>query len=403
MKKIYHIFFLKNLMTFLIPMLVPLLILGTLSSLLIQQNVKEQINQNNLNFLKQTKDNVELIFTELDSLHLQIVASAIQFVHLKNMLQKPLPDVNDFVELATLKNFIDSPAIARPYINSIYIYIDNDRERFITSSTGGLVSLDDYPDTSWYDSFRKHSSQEDIWSEKRTVPKTGSGDKQPIDVISMYRTLSVSAERDGVIALNVDPSYIEKRLAQLTTLENQSLLVIDKNNEVLFKNKSPQYLQHLDIAGIISNPNSLFSTELNHDSYVVTKLKSEKYGWSFRFHRAELIALSSTEPAAERNDLPVDLIVSRRDDSGLSLYQEKLEGYSNHHQNIGACGARALLAPASLQGHGCIQPYRQPYPEKFYRAKLPEDSNVRAKVQGSSHGVYGSAVPAEPAFPVQYS
>ena len=186
-------------MTFLIPMLVPLLVLGGLSTVLIQQYVTHEINSNNINVLKQTKENIELILNEQDSLNLHIVASAVQFVQLQNMLNKTYPTLTDFEQLAMLKNFIDSPAIGKPYIDSIYIYVKNEMNRFISSTTGGMIELPRFYDRAWYESYTRQSQEVTDWTEERKSKKLGVGNAILDNrVISMYKRISVSEKNTAL-------------------------------------------------------------------------------------------------------------------------------------------------------------------------------------------------------------
>lgn len=282
MKKTIRAFFVRNLSTFLIPMLIPILILGTLSSVLIQQFVKKEINNNNSNLLKQTKENIELVFNEQESLNLHIVASAVEFINLKSMLEKPYPEPDDYKQLASLKNFIDSPAIGRPYIDSIYVYVNNSKNRFISSMTGGFIDLTDHYDHSWYQSFQQHSKEEPMWTESRMTKKLNARNA-PVDteLITLYRRISISEEDDGIIVLNIKPEYIEQRLASLSTMNNQTLLIVNPQNEILIKNGNPFDLQEFDLDTISKQPNSLFELSVRGQPYIINKLYSEKYHWTF--------------------------------------------------------------------------------------------------------------------------
>ncbi|MFD0824057.1 sensor histidine kinase [Neobacillus sp. M.A.Huq-85] len=279
MKKIYHAFFIKNLTTFVIPMLIPLVVLGSLSTILIQHYVTKRINEDNLNVLKQTKENMELIFNELDSLNLYVVASATQFINLKKMLNQDWLDANDTRNLASLKNFIDSPNIARPYIDSIYLYLNNDKGQFLTSTTGGLVSLDDFYDRNWFNTFKYHSNKENLWAEARTITKQYPGfPEENVNLITMFR--KITGENDGVIVLNINSDYIEKHLNSLSTTNGQIFLVIDKDGKTIFNNQENQ-LKDLDNEKLISQQKSSFSIKLGKDAFIVSKIFSDKYGWTY--------------------------------------------------------------------------------------------------------------------------
>jgi two-component system, sensor histidine kinase YesM len=276
-------------------MQIPLLILGLLSTYLIQQYVKEKINTDNINLLIQTKENIELIFNELDSLNLYVVASATEFTQLKTMLNKDLLDPIDYKELASLKNFIDSPNIARPYIDSIYIYLRNDKGRFLSSTTGGLLEIDDFYDRQWYEDFIMHEGKETVWTDARTIHKVHAGfPKETVNLITMYRR--ISGENNGVIVLNINSNYIEQYLGNLSKMKDQGVLIVDQNNQVIFKNQETTN-HDIPIEQLISNQNSFFSIEFNQESYIVSKHYSEKYGWTF----------VSFSPTASLYEVPIRL------------------------------------------------------------------------------------------------
>jgi two-component system sensor histidine kinase YesM len=249
---------------------------------LIQQFVKEEINNNNVNLLKQTQENIELLFNEQESLYLHIVASAIEFMNLKSTLEKPYPEPEDFRQLASLKNFIDSPAIGRPYIDSIYIYLSNSKNRFISSTTGGLVDLKDYYDRNWYESSKTHSKEEEMWTESRTIKKLNvKNELVDTDLITLFRRISVSDDSDGMIVLNIKPEYIRQQLDSLATQNGQMLLIMNPQNEILIQNQASSNLEKMNLTEITRQPESLFEFSWNERAFVINKLYSEKYHWTF--------------------------------------------------------------------------------------------------------------------------
>ncbi|UUZ79133.1 hypothetical protein LJK88_28395 [Paenibacillus sp. P26] len=282
MGKTTRVFFVRNLLTFLIPMLIPILILGTLSSVIIQRFVTNEINPTNIHLLQQTKENIELVFNEQESLHLHIIASAVEFISLKSMLEKPYPDPEDYRRLASLKNFIDSPAIGRPYIDSIYIYVNNSRNRFVSSTTGGLVDLRDYYDQGWYDSYRAHSPQEEMWTESRTVSRpTIRNGTVDTGLITLYRRISVSDEKDGLIVLNVKRDYIEQPLSGPVSQSGQVLLILSPDNEVLTQSRDTVELNRPGLAYLNARQEPAFEWSPGNETLVVNKLHSDKYRWTF--------------------------------------------------------------------------------------------------------------------------
>ncbi|NOU85391.1 sensor histidine kinase [Paenibacillus sp. LMG 31460] len=278
--KTYHAFFLKNLFTFLIPMLVPILILGTMSTVIIKRYVTEEINHNTTNMLKQTKENIELIFKQLDSLNIHFMGNSIEFANLKSLMLKPSLELDDYKVLATIKNLIDAPAMAMPYIDSVYVYLNNDKNRLLSTTSGGLIDLNEFYDKAWFDSYKRHQHGDDlVWTENRTIKKYNF-ENSAVELISLYRKLSRD-QGDGLIVLNIDAKYIENHLSNLSTLQDQTLLILGPNGDVMFKNKKLPYFDHLIFKDLVSDGRPFYETNLNGLPFIVSKLNSDKYGWTY--------------------------------------------------------------------------------------------------------------------------
>ncbi|KIL39202.1 hypothetical protein SD70_21865 [Gordoniibacillus kamchatkensis] len=272
-------FLLKNLLTFLLPTLIPIVLLGTLSNVIIQQYVKSNVQSESLNILKQTKSNIELVLNELESLNVYFMTNAVEFVRLKALLQKPKFELEDYAALATIKNYIDAPAIARPFIDSIYIYLDNDKKQFITSSSGGFEKIGSYYDSDWYRSYVTHDARDLIWTEFRSVKKSKFS-SAATDLITIYRKLSLSPQEDGVIVLNIDPNYIRNLFDTLTTLKDQGLFITNKDGQILARNGKAGDVSEADIASLARLPDaSVYRT--GKENIYIFKEVSDKYGWTF--------------------------------------------------------------------------------------------------------------------------
>lgn len=281
MNRIEKSFYFKNLIRLLIPMLIPITILGTLAILLIHLYIKEKIHQENQNMLKQIQSNVELIFNELDTINLTIVASAVEFVDLQTMLQKEWFEPEDHRKLASLKNMIDSPSIAHPYIDSIYIYVENNRNRFLTSSTGGVVDLNNFDDTTWYPNYLQNQENNELWTENRTISRNPDDRvKLDVSVITVYRTFTLANGTPGVIVLNVNTAYFREYLNSLDTINGQNILVIDPNHQVLFENY-PVKLTESKIESMVSSASNIYSIEIQNVPSIAFRHESEKYDWAF--------------------------------------------------------------------------------------------------------------------------
>ncbi|MFB3167285.1 histidine kinase [Neobacillus sp. 179-C4.2 HS] len=281
--KLYRRFFLKNLLSILAPMMVPILILGISSYYIIQHYIVGDLQKKNTAILDQSKENIELLFQEQDSLNLTIVASAFQFTELQKILNTEYPDIVQLRELANLKNFIDSPAIGKPFIDSIYVYIDNNFDRFLSSSNGGMVTMSTYPDTEWLNDLKSNENTENVvWTKRRTISKEGIKNQLYKEkVISLFRRVPLDNNKDSFVVLNIKESYLTNSLSQLATFRDQQILVLNEDKEVVASN----YTNTKD-ANILVSQLNLTDSETNTVStkdgnMIVMNQYADNYNWSF--------------------------------------------------------------------------------------------------------------------------
>jgi two-component system, sensor histidine kinase YesM len=281
--KLYRRFFLKNLLSILAPMMVPILILGISSYYIIQHYIVGDLQKKNTAILDQSKENIELLFQEQDSLNLTIVASAFQFTELQKILNTEYPDIVQLRELANLKNFIDSPAIGKPFIDSIYVYIDNNFDRFLSSSNGGMVTMSTYPDTEWLNDLKSNENTENVvWTKRRTISKEGIKNQLYKEkVISLFRRVPLDNNKDSFVVLNIKESYLTNSLSQLATFRGQQILVLNEDKEVVASN----YTNTKD-ANILVSQLNLTDSETNTVStkdgnMIVMNQYADNYNWSF--------------------------------------------------------------------------------------------------------------------------
>ena len=274
-------FYRKNLLMFLIPLLIPLLVLGAFSILSTQRYVADQINKSNLNLLKQTRDSLELIMGELDSLNLNFSTNPEIILTLKALLRNANTalTLDEYRTLTTINNFINAPTNARPYIQSIYVYVQNPYKRFIATSDG-LTYIDGFPDKSWYDSYLRQREENPIWTQIRTV-KRFAFDKKTTKILTIYRRLYSAGLRhsNGVIVLNIYASYIENLIDNLETYPDQNILVIDETGRILLKNRPP--LAKVDYNRLIGTRREFFTFKTGRRSFIVSQLSSPRYSWRY--------------------------------------------------------------------------------------------------------------------------
>ncbi len=252
-------FFMKNLIIFLIPLLIPTLVLGSLSIVITQRYIKNQITQNDINLLNQAQTNIDLIFNEIDTLNIQFDSPSNMAFNLKRVLKKETMYSSDLSNIDTTCFFLNSFANSKPYIYSIHIYYENENGRFCTTNNG-IASLNNFFDTSWYDNYMHHSSEEKMWIETRNIKQYDFEEKET-KLITVYKRMLLN---NGVIALNLKADYIQNLLNKSVTAPEQNIFILDDNNKEIASSKTSSNIDDFDIKELIkSNINTIYSSKEN--------------------------------------------------------------------------------------------------------------------------------------------
>ena len=275
--------FKKNLILFLVPLLIPLLILGAFSIVITRHYIQNEINKNNFGALQQTKQNLELIFDELDSLNLHLGTNPEIVVTLKKILDSPapMPSVNfeEYQSLSTISNFINAPANARPYIHSIYVYFENNQQKMLTTFEG-LTNLDHFFDRDWYSSYLRHRAEDrNFWLEARQI-RQYSFYKKPTAVLTIYRKIYASSgykSTTGVIVLNIYTHYLKNYLNQFDPAAHPQFYVADEANNILLSNNPASSGDRAWLAGLSGGATLSHARKPDGVAYAVSQIYSEKY------------------------------------------------------------------------------------------------------------------------------
>ncbi|WP_028539284.1 sensor histidine kinase [Paenibacillus sp. J14] len=269
-------YFAKQLTAFLVPLLVPIVLLGSLSFLTTQHDVKRDINQNSSFLLHQSQTQLEMILNEIDTLYLALYDNTAIFNELSAVLKNPHYTYESSTSYRIISSFLNGFTSAKPYIQSFYLYVDNPYQRFL-SSVGGLVTLDHFYDTAWYDAFMDYTGPPAKWTSRRNI-KFYDFESDATPIVTFYNVL---VPQKIAIILNIKPKYIESILDDITKYPDQQLFVLDEENHIIFSNHHGGRLQESDIRSIAENPASFFDMDTPQGKVNVTKVESERYKWKY--------------------------------------------------------------------------------------------------------------------------
>jgi Predicted signal transduction protein with a C-terminal ATPase domain len=237
----------------------------------------DNINQNNTKVLNQTKEAIELIFNDLDSISLNFNLNPSVISKYKALLQKEEGSFEDYDALNNIQNLLTPPVNSKPYIQSIYVYFDNPKRNFLVSNEG-FVRMDNYIDRNWYNSFITSSEEINSWIETRSI-KQYDFEKENTNIISIYKKLYSPgvSKADGVIVMNIKKSYIDSIQYGLLTFPNQVALILDNKDRVVSGINYNSDIQEADIKAINKNPSKFFEYKTPKKSYMVSQVQSGRY------------------------------------------------------------------------------------------------------------------------------
>ena len=283
-------YFFRSLLNFLIPVVISLLALSALTAAIVFFFSRDITITNNLANLESLTTNMELILTELDSLTLSFGSTQQLESKYMTQLHKERLEYQDYAVLSNLRGFLRSPAYAREYIESIYVYYPNPYGRFLTADRT-LAMLSAYDDVGWFDSYQLHSPHRKIWTERRVLGHSAPG-IHGTQLITIYQMLP----NKGVIVLNLNEKYIGENIAGQKAYSDQSIYVLNSSNEILLRSSSGLPDSQIAQALAFSPPPSATPIQFyedRHSLYYQTYLA--RYEWRFIsvISKASFYSLSS--------------------------------------------------------------------------------------------------------------
>lgn len=271
-------FFWQRLLTLLPGALLPLLLFGIVIIVVLRGSISAWTDANNRNRLVQTQNQIELIIGEMDSLNITFsVNFDISSILMRSMLRENYNSSLQDVSKLT-RNYLIPAVAARPYVHSLYIYMDNPYGRFLTD-TDYLVTLDKFYDTSWYESYQHQKELDRPFDSDLRELKRYAFEKQSTQVITLYKRFFL---QQGVVVLNLNKKYFDSQLQKQAAFPGQQLLVLSADGQILMQSGYDPIPSGEDIAAIAASPSDTIPDyRLGGHHYQVTRVTSGLYGWTY--------------------------------------------------------------------------------------------------------------------------
>ncbi len=275
--------FLRYLAVVLIPVFV-LIVMGTASVAINQRYAARQDLETNRRTLEQVKSGVDFIFDELDSLNVIFSTSSEFLVSLNRILSSNALTLDESRILDTVRNFVNVSAYARPYVESIYVYIENPAGKLLTT-TDGIVDLSTYVDRDWFGRYLERPDTEFFWTETRMLGRLPAVEEGRM-LLSLFRRTDplIGVRAPGVVVLNIYRDDFDEMLGRMKSSPEQKIVILDSTGRTVSSEFGP------DVS--TTGP----YVRMDGDLYDTVELSSPKYGWTYMLFTpvARLYRMSNT-------------------------------------------------------------------------------------------------------------
>lgn len=258
-------FFIRNVLTFILPISIPVFIFSIMVMNVFQDSLRRDIDNNTIRALRMSKETIELIFSDMNTNKILIDYNPQLSLTLMRILGSDIITFEDATSLKHIHPFLKSSSYSRLYINSIYITTGNSKY-FLAN--GDKESIADYFDNEWYDSFLMQDEHTMLWTENRQIYN--------LDVVSIYQRTKLN----GVIVINVLQEYFDKVLDSITTYQDQIIAVLNEDNEVIFSNADNELSQSI-VDQYYSAEEPLTHYSKQAEDYHVFEMPSEHHQFKY--------------------------------------------------------------------------------------------------------------------------
>ncbi len=234
-------FFLKNFIAGSLPALVVAVLLGGRAVWMNFREARAEVNRIQERTLLQLKDNMNVMFSDADAQCLNYSAYPYIMAQLRELLNAGYQDMRHVEINNMLKPFLDSFVNTKPYLHSVYLYLDNQGGNFFASGVGVANELN-HRDTLWIEEIKEQEDERKQWIESRI---TSAYQKSSYDerVLTLYKKIYYSGRRNpaGTLLMNIRTEYLEQLMESSLAFEGQSMVVAAGENVLIQAGENVNY------------------------------------------------------------------------------------------------------------------------------------------------------------------
>ncbi len=265
-------FFFRNFLLVTLPVVLVIILLGWMAIYIINSNAKKSIIENNMRTIGRIRESTELMFSEADAQSLNYSVSPHVMLRLEELLENGYADKENLDVSYMIKTFVDSNVNSKPYLHSIYIYLNNTRGNFFASFVG-LANETNFRDTGWMQKVEKTPPEQKQWLELRNI-NAYAMTAYSTNVLSVYKRIYASNKQTpiGILLLNIKVNYLNAFFSDYSSFSGQSILLLDQEGDVLCSSGEQLSDKQLDNDDLSILEKSYFIAREDNSAYGVTYL-----------------------------------------------------------------------------------------------------------------------------------
>ncbi len=271
-------FFFKRWKSFFLFMLIPIIILSSISTFFLYNGNKTSVAQEASNTLSIINDNFNTVLSASAYQYDLLTYNPQLILSLEKLLRGTTFEYTDLIFSNSIKASLSAVAQAHSYIDTIYLYLDG-YDSFL-SSGDGITHLTTAKDKDWHTNYLNASS-DTIWIEKREYQEYTYA--EPKKYLTMFQRMS---NVKGVIVVNINIKEFENVLNNAGAEENY-LVLLNQRNQFLCGNKNSSiflepgsdfFTKNLPDFSLKKVPYTSIWIKVGSTKYLVQSLYNEDYG-----------------------------------------------------------------------------------------------------------------------------
>lgn len=246
-------FFFKNLTTFLALLFIPIVLMGYSSLYLIQGSYKKTLQNDAQMLFEQIIGKADLVTRGFAPLILSADVGGETSYVAKKLLHSVQLNYTDLFLLNSIKDQLTSIRNTWEYVQSIYIYYENEN-RYYLSDLGKQTITE--KDNFWFIPYLQKKDHDRFWTISTQEKLPGNMERTLVSLVY------VLGKGEGVIVFNLHKDALERILLPDSSIQGHTIAILDKNGQLVLGSFPPD-------------------AEIREDAYLTMNSIHGETGWKY--------------------------------------------------------------------------------------------------------------------------